>query len=229
VPSDGGHAPTTTTVDRYLSSIYCIAGEGETVRPGRLAAWLGVSAPTVSDAVQRLARDGWVDVAADRSVTLTTEGHHAASAIVRRHRLLERWLVDVLAFDWVRADEEADALSSGFSDAVIDELDRSLGLPATCPHGNPIPGRVPTYGELVSLASLEPGVRGRVRRISEVAEHEARGLLTLLSEHGICEGSTVEVTEPPFDDAVMLTSADRTFSLPVSATRWIWVERVDRS
>jgi DtxR family transcriptional regulator, Mn-dependent transcriptional regulator len=229
VPSDDGQAHTTTTVDRYLSSIYCIAGEGETVRPGRLAAWLGVSAPTVSDAIQRLARDGWVDVATDRSITLTTEGHRAASALVRRHRLLERWLVDVLAFDWVRADEEADSLSSGFSDAVIDELDRSLGLPATCPHGNPIPGRAPTYGELVSLATLEAGVLARVRRISEVAEHESRALLTLLGEHGICEGSTVEVIGPPHDDAVSLRSGDRTFSLPVSATRWMWVERLDRS
>jgi DtxR family Mn-dependent transcriptional regulator len=227
VPSDGGLAPTSTTVDRYLSTIYCIAGEGETVRPGRLAAWLGVSAPTVSDAVQRLARDGWVDVAEDRSVTLTSEGQRAAAALVRRHRLLERWLVDVLAFDWVRADEEADSLSSGFSDAVIDELDRSLGAPATCPHGNPIPGRVPTYGALVSLSTLEPGVRARVRRISEVAEHEARALLTVLSEHGIAEGTIVEVAEPPRDDAAVLRSADRTFSLPVPATKWIWVERVE--
>jgi DtxR family Mn-dependent transcriptional regulator len=227
VPSDG-HAHTTATVDRYLETIYCIAGEGETVRPSRLAVWLGVSAPTVSDAIQRLARDGWVDVALDRSVTLTEDGHRAAAALVRRHRLLERWLVDVLAFDWARADVEADSLSSGFSDAVIDELDRSLGSPATCPHGNPIPGRSPTYGELVSLASLEPHVPGRVRRISEVAEHEARALLTMLSEHGIAEGSVVEVDGPPRDDAVPLSSATKTFSLPVAATRWIWVERLDR-
>ena len=228
MPSDAGHAVTSTTVDRYLSTIYCIAGEGEIVRPGRLATWLGVSAPTVTDAIQRLARDGWVDVAADRSITLTGEGHRAASAIVRRHRLLERWLVDVLAFDWVRADEEADSLSSGFSDAVIDELDRTLGLPATCPHGNPIPGRDPTYGELVALATLQPGVPVRVRRISEVAEHEAHALLTLLSEHGIAEGSVVEVVAPPRDDAVSVRSGEESFSLPVAATHWIWVERLDR-
>jgi DtxR family Mn-dependent transcriptional regulator len=225
VPSDPGHA-TTTTVDRYLETIYCIAGEGETVRPSRLAAWLGVSAPTVSDAIQRLARDGWVDVASDRSVSLTSEGLLAASALVRRHRLLERWLVDVLEFDWARADDEADRLSSGFSDAVIDELDRSLGSPATCPHGNPIPGRVPTYGELTSLANLEPGVAARVRRISEVAEHEARALLTMLSEYGIAEGSEVEVLEAPSDGQVSVRGGTRTFVMPVASTRWIWVERL---
>ena len=83
MPGDANHAATSTTVDRYLETIYCIAGEGETVRPGRLAAWLGVAAPTVSDAVQRLARDGWVDVATDRSVTLTADGERAAAALVR--------------------------------------------------------------------------------------------------------------------------------------------------
>ena len=139
--SSSATAHTTTTVDRYLETIYCIAGEGETVRPSRLASWLGVSAPTVSDALQRLARDGWIDVATDRSVTLTEDGQRAAAAIVRRHRVLERWLVEVLDFDWATADVEADNLSSACSDAVIDRLDTSMGSPATCPHGNPIPGR----------------------------------------------------------------------------------------
>lgn len=121
--------PTTATVDRYLETIYCIAGEGETVRPGRLAVWLGVSAPTVSNALQRLARDGWIDVAPDRSVTLTSDGQAAAAALVRRHRVLERWLVDVLALDWATADVEAEVLASAFSDVVIDRLDQSMGTP----------------------------------------------------------------------------------------------------
>ncbi len=226
MPSDG-HAPTTTTVDRYLETIYCIAGEGETVRPSRLATWLGVSAPTVSDAIQRLARDGWVDVASDRSVTLTADGHRAASALVRRHRVLERWLVDVLAFDWATADVEADSLSSAFSEQVIDELDRSLGSPATCPHGNPIPGRDPAYGALEALSSLDPGVEARVRRISEVAEHEARALLTMLAEHGIAEGAIVEVLGASGDEVVTLRSGARTFTLPLGTSKWIWVERLD--
>lgn len=220
--------PTTTTVDRYLESIYCIAGEGETARPGRLAAWLGVSAPTVSDAVQRLARDGWVDVARDRSVSLTPSGERAAAAIVRRHRVLERWLVDVLGFDWASADVEADALASGCSDAVIDRLDRALGQPATCPHGNAIPGRAPGYGRLERLEDVPVGAAARVRRISEVAEHEARALLTLLAEHAIAEGTRVEVlrTGP---DALDVRTVDRrsggvAFTLPRTLSRYVWVE-----
>ena len=223
----GGAAPsaTSTTVDRYLESIYCIEGEGETVRPSRLAAWLGVSAPTVSAALQRLARDGWIDVAADRSVTLTAAGQGAATAIVRRHRVLERWLVDVLAFDWATADVEADGLAVAFSDVVVDRLDRSMGLPATCPHGNPIPGRAPTYGELIALAQLDRGVVAPIRRISEVAEHEARALLTTLADHGIEEGTEVEVTgDATGDGALSVRCGEHTFELPLAAAAWIWVE-----
>jgi DtxR family Mn-dependent transcriptional regulator len=218
--------PTTATVDRYLETIFCIEGEGETVRPSRVASWLGVSAPTVTAGFQRLARDGWVDVAEDRSVSLTAEGRRAASAIVRRHRVLERWLVDVLGFDWATADVEADRLAVVFTDAVVDRLDRSMGSPATCPHGNPIPGRAPGYGPLVALHDVGTGVPTRVRRISEVAEHEARPLLTLLADHGIAEGTEVEVVARS-GDAVEVRSGARSFALPASAARWIWVEPRD--
>lgn len=215
---------TTTTTDRYLETILCIEGEGETVRPGRLAIWLGVSAPTVSVAIQRLERDGWIDVAADRSVTLTPAGRRAASAIVRRHRVIERWLVDVLDFDWATADVEADGLAVAFSDAVVDRLDASMGSPVTCPHGNPIPGRVPGYGKLVALSDLLPGIPARVRRISEVAEHEARPLLTTLADHGIAEGTEVEIA---CVDATTLSvrSGGASFALPTASARWIWVDQ----
>ncbi|HEY8080554.1 MAG TPA: metal-dependent transcriptional regulator [Acidimicrobiales bacterium] len=216
---------TSATVDRYLETIYCIAGEGETVRPSRLAVWLGVSAPTVSDALQRLARDGWIDVATDRSVTLTKDGQRAASSIVRRHRVLERWLVDVLALDWATADVEADNLASAFSDAVIERLDRSMGSPTTCPHGNAIPGRTPGYGILVALADLEAGAPARVRRVSEVAEHEARALLTTLADHGIAEGTLVEVVADDAEPTLLTVRSDaRTFTITLAAARWIWVE-----
>jgi DtxR family Mn-dependent transcriptional regulator len=229
VASDPAPSATSTTVDRYLESIYCIEGEGETVRPSRLAAWLGVSAPTVSVALQRLARDGWIDVAEDRSVTLTPAGQLAATAIVRRHRVVERWLVDVLALDWATADVEADGLAIAFSDAVVDRLDRSMGLPATCPHGNPIPGRPPSYGKLVALADLDVGVVAPIRRISEVAEHEARTLLTTLASHGIAEGTEVEVTgTSTAGDALSVRCGSRNFELPTQAARWIWVESPTR-
>jgi DtxR family Mn-dependent transcriptional regulator len=217
----------TETVDKYLEAIYYIAGEGEVVRPSRLAYWLSVSAPTVSNALVRLKRDGWIDIGSDRSVTLTESGTATATSLVRRHRILERWLTDVLGFDWASADVEADRLSSAISDAVIDQIDATMGSPATCPHGNVIPGRDVSYGVLVAVADLEAGIPATVRRISEVAEHEAPALLAMLAEHGIHEGSEVLVVESnvgPNDLALSVAGEELTLSL--GAAQLIWVETI---
>ena len=217
--------PHSATVDKYLEAIYCIAGEGEIVRPSRLAYWLGVSAPTVSDALQRLKRDGWVVVSADRSVALTESGVRTATALVRRHRILERWLTDVLNFDWAAADVEAERVASSISDAVVDQIDVSMGSPATCPHGNVIPGRVAPYGVLVALADLEHGTPGFIRRISEVAEHEAPALLLMLAEHSIKEGTEVNVSDANLAlDEVAITIAGAPLTLSIDAAKLIWVE-----
>jgi DtxR family Mn-dependent transcriptional regulator len=215
----------TATADRYLEAIYYIAAEGDVVRPSRLTYWLSVSAPTVSDAIQRLQRDGWVDIASDRSITLTDTGQRVATALVRRHRILERWLTDALHFDWASADEEAERLSSAISDAVVDQIDVSMGYPATCPHGNVIPGRDSPYGELIALADLAPGTVATIRRISEVAEHEARALLLMLAEHDIHEGSEVVVTETelgPGDVEILIEG--KSLTLSIEAAGLIWVE-----
>ena len=215
----------TATVDKYLEAIFYIAAEGEVVRPSRLAYWLSVSAPTVSDALARLKRDGWIDIGADRSVQLTESGLATATALVRRHRVLERWLTDVLGFDWATADVEADRISSAISDAVVDQIDANMGSPLTCPHGNAIPGRRAPYGTLIALADLEPDTPAVVRRISEVAEHEAPALLATLAEHSIKEGSEVRlITSDVGPGEVALTVAGEALSLSLEAARRIWVE-----
>ncbi len=215
----------TATVDKYLEAIYYIAAEGEVVRPSRLAYWLSVSAPTVSDALARMRRDGWIEIGSDRSVTLTENGRATATSLVRRHRILERWLTDVLGFDWATADVEADRISSAISDAVVDQIDATMGSPRTCPHGNAIPGREAPYGVLVALADLEPGTPAIVRRISEVAEHDAPALLSMLAEHLIHEGSEVRVTPSEVaPDEVALSVGGEPFSLSLEAARLIWVE-----
>jgi len=183
----------TETAEHYLEAIYYIAHEGIAARPGGLAEWLGVSRPTVTVTLQRLARDGWLEVGDDRSISLTAAGDTAASAIVRRHRIVERWLVDVLGLDWAAADLEASRLAHGVSNTVADRLDQHLGRPLTCPHGNPIPGRGLIDAELVRLDRLPQGQPATVSRISEVAEHEAPLLLRLLHELGVTPGRRVTV------------------------------------
>lgn len=212
------------TTERYLEAIYYIEHEGEVPRPGRLAEWLGVSAPTVTVALQRLARDGLIRIAGDRSVELTEGGTAAAALIVRRHRIVERWLTDVLGFDWAAADLEAQSLSHGMSAVVLDRIDEALGRPTTCPHGNVIPGRIPPSGRrLVRLVELADGDRARVARISEVAEHEAPQLLHLLDERGIGPGIEVGVVAHS-SSGWTLTARGATMAVDPATARAIWVE-----
>jgi len=107
IKEEEGHRLRRETVEHYLETIFYIAHEGEVVRPGRIAEWQGVSAPTVSATLGKLERDGWIAMASDRSVTTTERGESLAATVVRHHRLLERWLTDTLGLDWASADEEA--------------------------------------------------------------------------------------------------------------------------
>ena len=213
------------TVRHYVETIFYIRYEEGRVRPSRLAEWMSVSPPTVTVTLQRLARDGWVRIAADRSVTLTPRGEALAAGIVRAHRLVERWATDVLGLDWAAADQEAQLLAPGVSERVADRLDDLLGHPPTCPHGNVIPGRKAPYGELVALSDLEPGVPARVRRISEVAEHDAPELLRELGAYGIVTGAHVSVAEAdPSVQAIPVQVGGRTRPLGTQIGGFIWVE-----
>ncbi len=223
--SEAGRAVRTETVQHYVETIFYIRFEEGRVRPGRLAEWLGVSAPTVTITLQRLARDGWLTIGADRSVGLTPKGEELAERIVRVHRLLERWLTDVLGLDWAVADQEAQRLAPGVSEEVAERLDESMGRPATCPHGNVVPGRTPPYGKLVALSDLEPGVRARVRRISEVAEHDAPDLLRQLDAFGLVTGARVAVGSVDASvQAIAVEVAATTRPIGTGVGRLIWVE-----
>ena len=214
------------TVKHYAETIFYIRQEEGRVRPGRLAEWLGVSAPTVTVTLQRLARDGVVRIGADRSVSLTPKGEDLAIKIVRVHRLLERWLTDVLGLDWAAADEEAQHLAPGVSEQVADRLDESLGYPATCPHGNVVPGRQPPYGELLALSDLQPGVPARVRRISEVAEHDAPELLRELDAYGLVTGARIMVSRADVSvQAIPVDVGGVTRPIGTNVGQLIWVER----
>lgn len=212
---------------RYLEAIYYMLHEGESVRPGRLAEWLGVSPPTVTVAVQRLVRDGLVAVGPDRTVTFTGHGEAEAAAVVRRHRVVECWLTDDLGLDWATADAEAERVAYALSDVVLDRLWERLGEPATCPHGNEIPGGRGDRRKLVSLAALEPGHAARVSRISELAEHEAPQVLSLLDSEGLVPGAGVVVEPGPSDRGVLrVRVGERVVPLSSTTAASVWVERL---
>src|SRR5260370_16782157 len=113
--------------------------EGEPLRSARLADWLGVGRRTVTTALRRMARDGMARLTRSKEIELTPAGMKAAESIVRRHRIMERWLTDALGLDWVTADEEAARLEHAVSHVAERLLYDPLRLPQTSPHAHPSP------------------------------------------------------------------------------------------
>ena len=182
-------------VSRYLEAIYYMWAEKEPLRSSRLADWLGVSRPTVAVGLRRMARDGLVRMNRRKEVELTARGRKEAESIVRRHRIMERWLTDGLGLDWVTADTEAARLEHAVSEVVERRLYEALGRPDTCPHGNPIPGHSTASAREVRLSVLETGDRANVTRVSEVAEREAPRLLAYLHDRNLTPGREISVID----------------------------------
>ncbi|MGH2718751.1 MAG: metal-dependent transcriptional regulator [Actinomycetota bacterium] len=213
-------------MSHYLEVIFYIDAEGEPVRATRLADWLQVSQPTASVALQRMVRDGLIDISASKVVSLTPLGRKLAARVVRTHRIVERWLTDVLGFDWLAADVHAGALEHAFAEQVTERLYALIGEPSTCPHGNPIPGAKALRLAERSLSTLEPGQTSRVLRISEVTEHETPELLTFLTKSGLQLGAEVrgvEINPGARTQTVSVADHDVTMSLEVAAQVWIEV------
>ena len=210
-------------ISRYLEAIYYMRAEGETVTNARLADWLSVSRPTVTAGLRRMARDGLLRQDSGKDVVMTEEGDSKAAAIVRRHRIVERWLTDSLGLDWVVADEEAARLEHTISEVVEERLYEALGRPSSCPHGNPIPGHSePVAGE-VRLAGLTGGV-ATVTRISEVAEREAPSLLHYLHERNLVPGTRVALLEiDRVGNTIRLHAAEREVTLSRETAGKVWV------
>ncbi len=181
-----------SAVEEYLQAIYTLADESGHVVSARLAEFLGFSAPAVSEMVHRLERDGLVSLDAHKEVHLTTAGKTQADSVVRRHRLAERFLVEVLGFEWWKTHEEAERLEHAMSPEMEERMVRVLGDPQTCPHGNPMPGVAarPTR----PLEAIARGERAAVERIPDQFEHEP-GFLEYLDSQGVRPGVVLEVVE----------------------------------
>src|SRR5450759_3627523 len=149
-----------------MEAIYYMWTEGEKLRSARLADWQGVRRPTVTVELRRMTGYGMVQMNRRKEIELTPSGRRAAEAIVRRHRIMERWLTDGLGLDWVTADEEAARLEHAVSEVVERRLYEVLGRPGTCPHGNPIPGYSVAAPNELRLTNLEPGARASITRVS---------------------------------------------------------------
>ncbi len=213
--ADGFHPP----VEEYLEAIHALDEEGVQVIQARLAQRLGHSPPSVSEMVRRLKADGYVRVT-DRAVTLTARGKARAESVVRKHRLAERLLTDVIGLEWHKAHAEAGRWEHVISDEVEARLVELLGHPLTCPHGNPIPGAVahPPSGVAATpvaqspLSQATPGDRVRLERVTEQVEIDANAL-TYLSTHGFLPGTAALVTAKAPDGTLTLDLGGPTIAL----------------
>jgi DtxR family Mn-dependent transcriptional regulator len=198
-------ARVTPTIEEYLESIYNMAMEGDTVIGARLAERFRVSAPTVTETLKRMVRDGLVAMDDRRQITLTPRGIELAEAVLRRHRLTERFLVDMLGMQWHQVHEEACRLEHHISGAVEERVVAALDHPTTCPHGNPIPGYVPNAREYLSdngairLLNLPAGHDARILLVSEVVEDE-EALISYLHDRGLMPSTTVRLQRSPAAD-----------------------------
>ena len=186
----------------YCETIYNLTMEGEVVIGARLAEKFRVAPPTVTETLKRLVRDGLVEMDARRHVTLTPRGVELAELVLRRHRLTERLLVDLLGMQWHEVHEEAHRLEHQISGAVEQRVLAALHGPTTCPHGNPIPGCVPNArGYLADrcafrLDGAQPGHEVEILLVSEVVEDEEE-LISYLHERGLTPGTRVSLAAAP--------------------------------
>jgi len=179
----------TIAEDEYLQTIFWLHEAGLPITGANIARAMQLSAPTVHEMVGRLERDGFITRAADKSISFTPEGLEQAESVVRRHRLIERFLTDVLNIPWDDVHEEAERMEHAMSPNIEAGMLKAIGNAKTCPHGHPIePG---TRIEGVPLGDTEVGAKITVLRF----ENEAEDLLHLFKREGLEPGREGEVTE----------------------------------
>ena len=196
------HSDLIDTTEMYLRTVYELEEEGVTPLRARIAERLKQSGPTVSQTVARMERDGLLTVEGDRHLELTTEGRKHATSVMRKHRLAECLLVDVIGMEWEEVHIEACRWEHVMSDSVERRISALLGTPTTCPHGNPIPGldelgTLPDSEDVGPLVTLEEAAaRGSgeavVRRISEQIQPDA-DIMRHLRSTGVQPGRTVQL------------------------------------
>jgi len=187
--------------EEYCEAIYELREDDVDVIQARIAERLEISRPAVSEMIRRLEGAGLVSI--DGSIKLTESGNTLAEKVVRRHRLAERFLTDILGRSWADAHTEAGKWEHVISEPVELAMTRVLGDPTTCPHGNPIPGTDYAAPAAVALDGLAPGTSFTVSRIPEELEF-APGLLKFLEEAAVVPGQSGTITAASPDGTLTL-------------------------
>lgn len=183
----------TPRIEEYLETIYKMAEMDDKATVTKIAEQLGVSAASVSEMVRKLEQGSLVAVGDHKAIMLTPDGELRASQVVRKHRLAEVLLTDVLGYDWLEVHDEACNLEHAISEEMADKMARSLKGPDRCPHGHPIPDSVGKVTQ-ESTRSLADGVAGASSRVVSIPE-ENREILGYLASLGLTPGTVVEIDQ----------------------------------
>jgi DtxR family Mn-dependent transcriptional regulator len=222
------------TTEMYLRTILDLEEEGIVPLRARISERLGHSGPTVSQTIARMERDGLVVVSGDRHLELTTEGRSKATHVMRKHRLAERLLADVIGLDWAYVHDEACRWEHVMSEQVERRLLEMLDHPTESPYGNPIPG-LDELGDspagrfldgvvnLVSVLAENPeGVTRPVRRLAEPVQFEPE-LLQQLHDAGVTPGGVATVTKSGTYVLVRVEGHDEGLELPTEVAQHIYL------
>lgn len=220
----------TSTVEDYLKAILIQEQpleRGQLVTMGQIGGALEVAPGTVTAMVKTLEKDGLLSYEPYAGVRLTENGRRMALHVLRRHRLIELFLVEVLDLDWSEVHEEAERLEHAMSDKLIDRVDKLLGYPSVDPHGDPIPdgqGEMREPKAMVSLGDTEAGRQYRVARVGDQDE----AFLRFVERYGLKPGTriTVEECEPVADAVTLRPHGGKTIALGGEAAAKLWVEPI---
>ncbi len=217
---DGYHPP----IEEYLEAIHSLQEEGTPLIQARIAQRLRISAPSVSEMLERLTSEGYISKVG-RHVSLTPQGRQVAEGVVRKHRLAERLLVDVIGLEWHKAHTEAGRWEHVISDEVEERLRIILGNPSTCPHGNPIPGTDAEISSQIRLVDLPQGTKVRLERVTEEIETDTESLV-YLGTHGFLPGKAATLVSVESGDegkVVISLGHGQTIGVPNRIARQIFV------
>ncbi|MDQ1674454.1 MAG: DtxR family transcriptional regulator, Mn-dependent transcriptional regulator [Frankiaceae bacterium] len=217
---DGYHP----AVEEYLETVLELEESGIRPMRARIVERLGVSAPAVSETVRRLEREGYLTLDDSRAIRLTDKGRTFATSIMRRHRLAERLLTDVLKVPWSQVHEEAGRLEHAISPRLEAHLVALLGDPGTCPHGNPIPGssNARDVSTQVPLTTTAAGTTVVVRRIDEELEAQFDRMQEL-EARGVMPGRMLQVLDGQIPDQQRFDSAGEIIALDRVVTAKVYV------
>jgi DtxR family transcriptional regulator, Mn-dependent transcriptional regulator len=189
----------TVAEEEYLQTLFWLQEAGLPMTGANVARAMQLSPPTVHEMIGRLERDGYITRAGDKTISFTDTGAEHAEGIVRRHRLIERFLTDVLGIPWDEVHEEAERLEHAMSPVLEERMLAAIGDAKTCPHGHPIVAGARIEG--VPLADVEPGATVQVLRL----ENEAEDLLHYLKDQGLEPGMEATMGEDDGDEVVLDT------------------------